>query len=72
MIGASFDIPAVMENPLEVALGTCWPWADNELGDEIRGQWVSMISEASGAARRDPRRRPFACPWQSPKACSIS
>lgn len=42
-----FDIPAVMDNPLEVALGTCWPWADDELGDEIRGQWVSMISAAS-------------------------
>ena len=43
----SFDIPAVMDNPLEVALGTCWPWADDELGDEIREQWVSMIAEAS-------------------------
>ena len=43
----SFDIPAVMDNPLEIALGTCWPWADNELGDEIRSQWVNMISDAS-------------------------
>lgn len=43
----SFDIPAVMENPLEIALGRCWPWADDELGDEIRSQWVSMISDAS-------------------------
>ena len=43
----SFDIPAVMANPLEVALGTCWPWADDELGDEIRGQWVGMIADAS-------------------------
>ena len=43
----SFDIPAVMDNPLEIALGRCWPWADDELGDEIRGQWVDMISEAS-------------------------
>ncbi|MEP6092244.1 MAG: TraB/GumN family protein [Erythrobacter sp.] len=43
----SFDIPAVMDNPLEIALGTCWPWADDDLGNEIRGQWVGMISEAS-------------------------
>ncbi|WP_255573888.1 TraB/GumN family protein [Erythrobacter sp. SCSIO 43205] len=43
----SFDIPAVMNNPLEVALGTCWPWADDELGEEIRESWVSMIADAS-------------------------
>ncbi|WP_298335398.1 TraB/GumN family protein [uncultured Erythrobacter sp.] len=43
----SFDIPAVMDNPLEIALSRCWPWADDELGDEIRGQWISMISDAS-------------------------
>jgi hypothetical protein len=42
-----FAIPAVMANPLEVALGQCWPWADPELGEEIRGQWVSMIADAS-------------------------
>lgn len=42
-----FDVPAVMANPLEVALGNCWPWADNELGEEIRGQWVNMIAEAA-------------------------
>lgn len=42
-----FDIPAVMDNPLEVALGTCWPWADDELGEEIRGQWTGMIAEAA-------------------------
>tara|TARA_R110002072_G_scaffold216863_3_gene374411 strand:+ start:18285 stop:19217 length:933 start_codon:yes stop_codon:yes gene_type:complete len=42
-----FDVPAVMENPLEIALGTCWPWADDELGDEIRDQWTAMIAEAA-------------------------
>lgn len=44
-----FDIPAVMANPLEQALGTCWPWADDELGEEIRAQWTGMIAEASQA-----------------------
>lgn len=42
-----FDVPAVMANPLEIALGQCWPWADDELGEEIRGQWVGMIADAS-------------------------
>ncbi len=41
-----FDVPAVMANPLEIALGKCWPWADDELGEEIRAQWVGMIEGA--------------------------
>ncbi len=41
-----FDVPAVMANPLEIALSQCWPWADAELGEEIRSSWVAMI-EAS-------------------------
>jgi len=44
----TFDIPAVMANPLEVALGTCWPWADAELGNELRNLWTDMIAEAAG------------------------
>jgi len=43
----TFDIPAVMDNPLEIALGQCWPWADDELGEEIREQWVGMIEQAA-------------------------
>lgn len=43
-----FDIPAVMANPLEIALNTCWPWADEDLGGEIRDQWTRLITEASG------------------------
>lgn len=42
-----FDVPAVMANPLEIALGTCWPWADDELGAEIRDQWTGMIADAA-------------------------
>lgn len=42
----SSDIPAVMANPLETALGRCWPWTDNQLGAELRGQWVTAIDEA--------------------------
>ncbi|MEM8726087.1 MAG: TraB/GumN family protein [Pseudomonadota bacterium] len=44
-----YDVPAVMDNPLEIALGRCWPWADEELGEDIRGQWTGMIEEAAQA-----------------------
>jgi hypothetical protein len=44
-----FDVPAVMANPLEVALGRCWPWADEELGTELRGQWTDAIYRATHA-----------------------
>ena len=45
----TFDIPAVMANPLEIALGQCWPWADQEMGGELRGQWVAAITRAAEA-----------------------
>jgi uncharacterized protein YbaP (TraB family) len=44
-----YDIPAVMANPLEAALGQCWPWADETLGSELRTIWVDSIAEASTA-----------------------
>lgn len=44
-----YDIPAVMANPLEGALGQCWPWADETLGSELRTIWVERIAEASTA-----------------------
>ncbi|QYU70588.1 TraB/GumN family protein [Leptolyngbya sp. 15MV] len=39
-------IPALMANPLEIALGRCWPWADQEMGGELRGQWLAAIEGA--------------------------
>jgi hypothetical protein len=42
-----FDIPAVMNNPLEVAIGQCWPWNADGLGQELREQWVGAIAEAT-------------------------
>ncbi len=42
-----FSVPAVMQNPLEIALGTCWPWADPEVGTQIRDQWTAMITKAT-------------------------
>lgn len=43
-----YDIPAVMANPLEQALGKCWPWADAEVGGELRTIWVDAITAAQG------------------------
>jgi len=45
-----FAIPAVMANPLEQALGRCWPWADETLGSELRTIWVDKITAAQGEA----------------------
>jgi hypothetical protein len=44
-----FRIPAVKANPLETALGQCWPWADETLGSELRTIWTDRIAEASAA-----------------------
>ena len=44
-----YDIRAVMANPLEQALGKCWPWADEQVGGELRSIWVERITEASTA-----------------------
>jgi hypothetical protein len=43
----AFDVPAVMANPLEIALGRCWPWADPQMGAELRGQWTDAIDRAT-------------------------
>ncbi len=45
-----YDIPAVMANPLEAALGHCWPWSDDTLGSELRTIWVDNIAQASTAS----------------------
>lgn len=44
-----YDVPAVMANPLEKALGKCWPWADEQVGGELRTIWVTSIAEAATA-----------------------
>lgn len=43
----AYDVPAVMANPLEQALGQCWPWADQSVGGELRGQWLAAIERAA-------------------------
>ena len=42
-----FDVPAVMANPLERALGRCWPWTNDGFGPELRQQWVGAINAAA-------------------------
>ncbi|MGB3165234.1 MAG: TraB/GumN family protein [Alteraurantiacibacter sp.] len=42
----AYDVPAVMGNPLEIALGRCWPWTDAEMGSQLRGLWVDAVERA--------------------------
>ena len=42
-----FDVPAVMANPLEEALGRCWPWTNDSFGPELRQTWVGAIRDAT-------------------------
>lgn len=42
-----FEVPAVMANPLEKALGRCWPWTNDGFGPALREQWVTAIREAT-------------------------
>jgi len=42
-----FDVRAVMANPLEEALGRCWPWTNDGFGPALRQQWVSAIDAAA-------------------------
>ncbi|WP_332817821.1 TraB/GumN family protein [Sphingopyxis sp.] len=42
-----FDVPAVMANPLEAALGRCWPWTNDGFGPALRQQWVGAIHDAT-------------------------
>jgi hypothetical protein len=39
-------VPDVLANPLDIALGQCWPWGDPEIGPQLRGQWLTAISDA--------------------------
>jgi hypothetical protein len=43
----AFRIPEVMNNPLEIALSRCWPWADPDMGGELRTIWVEQITAAT-------------------------
>lgn len=46
----AYDVPAVMANPIEIAMGRCWPWADDAVGGELRGQWTAAITRVTGEA----------------------
>jgi hypothetical protein len=39
-------VPDVIDNPLDVALGQCWPWGDPEIGPQLKGQWLTAIAGA--------------------------
>jgi len=39
-------VPDVIDNPLDVALGQCWPYGDPEIGPQLRAQWLTAIAGA--------------------------
>ncbi|WP_372707550.1 TraB/GumN family protein [Brevundimonas sp.] len=39
-------VPEVIGNPLDAALGQCWPWGDPEIGPQLRTQWLTALSGA--------------------------
>lgn len=41
-------VPAVMAQPLEQALGLCWPWGDPEIAPLLRRQWAEAVQTALG------------------------
>lgn len=41
-----FDVPTVMESPLEIAILSCWPWGDPEYGPLLREQWGAAVDRA--------------------------
>ncbi len=43
----AFDVPAVMANPLEDALGRCWPWTNDGFGPALRQTWVDAITDSA-------------------------
>ena len=40
-------VPEVIANPLDFALSQCWPWGDPEIGPQLRGQWLTALSDAA-------------------------
>lgn len=43
----AWRIRDVMNNPLEIALGRCWPWADPDVGNDLRKVWIEQITAAT-------------------------
>ena len=41
-------VPEVMAQPLEQALGLCWPWGDPEIAPLLRTQWAEAVQTALG------------------------
>jgi hypothetical protein len=39
-------VRAVLDSPLEKALGRCWPWGDPTIGPQLRAAWIEGVDEA--------------------------
>lgn len=42
------QVVEVVANPADLALSQCWPWGDPEIGPQLRGLWLTALSEAVG------------------------
>ena len=36
----------MLESPLQIALGQCWPWGDPTLGPQLKAAWLEAIDAA--------------------------
>ena len=61
----AYDVPAVMANPLEIALGRCWPWTDQQVGDRAARAVDRRDLPRGRCRRRHARRRPAARPGRT-------
>jgi hypothetical protein len=39
-----FRVPEVLANPLQQALGVCWPWGDPAIGPRLKAEWVTAVN----------------------------
>lgn len=42
----SLRVAEVIGNPLDVALGQCWPWGDPTIGPQLKTHWLTALSTA--------------------------
>lgn len=45
----SLRVAEVIANPLDVALGQCWPYGDPTLGPQLKAQWLTALAAALDA-----------------------
>nr|WP_246328795.1 TraB/GumN family protein [Brevundimonas lenta] len=39
----ALQVPEVLASPVDLAVNRCWPWADPDIGPQLRQQWAAAI-----------------------------